>query len=240
MTYRRTDFYSYEGMPDVVVSVGLVRPKRGIFGEEIEYLIAIASNSELRLLGVNVQASGDLAMYLTHISVGSDGILFLSICGLSNGQLYLAGHDGNLYELEYEAEESWFKRKCSLVNLTRSKLSLFIPTFLQLGQSDPLLSVVADERRMLLYTLSDSSLLSVYSMQSEGDLKYNLKPLASKRLLESARKFVGQGSFDEESFKPFSIHVIPSTVNSNAFKSGANSGNVSLMAVTNRGNPTLT
>jgi hypothetical protein len=38
---------------------------------------------------------------------------------------------------------------------------LFIPTFLSIGQPDPLISIVADEQRRLLYTLSESSIVSV-------------------------------------------------------------------------------
>jgi hypothetical protein len=86
-------------MIDNLQSISLI----GVFhGAEIEYLIAVASNSEVRLLGASVQASGDLSMYLTQISVSTDNVVFLAITPLSNGQLFLAGHDGHLYELEYE------------------------------------------------------------------------------------------------------------------------------------------
>lgn len=90
-------------MPDVIVSVALLKPRQGVFpDDQIEYLIAVASNSEVRLLGVSVQSSGELSMYLTQISVSTDNVIFLSIVPLTNGQIFLAGHDGHLYELEYE------------------------------------------------------------------------------------------------------------------------------------------
>lgn len=114
-------------MTDVLVSVQLLRPKKGtvdlcaihevllqtklskhflragVFEDHIQYLLALISQSEVRLLGVAFsKARGELTMYLTQISVPTDGVVMLSAHALSTGQLIMGGQDGHLYELEYE------------------------------------------------------------------------------------------------------------------------------------------
>lgn len=70
--------------------------------KHIEHVIVLVSNAEIRLLGVHVDAQGQLSLYLTDFAVATDDIAMLSVCGLDNGQIFLGGRDGNLYELEYE------------------------------------------------------------------------------------------------------------------------------------------
>ena len=74
-----------------------------MFEDHIQYLLALISQSEVRLLGVAFsKARGELTMYLTQISVPTDGVVMLSAHALSTGQLIMGGQDGHLYELEYE------------------------------------------------------------------------------------------------------------------------------------------
>lgn len=75
---------------------------KGVFEDHIQYLLALVSQSEVRLLGVAFSKAGELSMYMTQISVPTDGIVMLSANALSTGQLLLGGQDGHLYELEYE------------------------------------------------------------------------------------------------------------------------------------------
>ena len=46
----------------------------------------------------------------------------------------MAGKDGHLYELIYQAEDGWFTRKCRKVNHTYSPLTSLIPSFLYTGE----------------------------------------------------------------------------------------------------------
>ena len=74
----------------------------GVFDAQIQHLIVLATNAEIRLLGANVDDTGALSMYLTDIQVTTDDVVMLSVTGLSNGQIFLGGRNGHLYELEYE------------------------------------------------------------------------------------------------------------------------------------------
>jgi hypothetical protein len=78
-------------------------------------LVVLVSNRQVRVLGLSLKSRdtaanlyldesgpGELSLYLTQISVNTDGVIMLSLCGLETGQIFLGGRDGHLYELEYE------------------------------------------------------------------------------------------------------------------------------------------
>ena len=61
-------------------------------------------------------------MRLFSIMSSSDSFL---IC-----RIFLAGDDGCLYEIGYQAEDGWFHRKCRKINHSSSLMSYLIPSFL--------------------------------------------------------------------------------------------------------------
>ena len=60
----------------------------------------------------------------------TDNIHMLSVTGSANGRIFMAGMDGCLYELHYQAEDGWFSRKCRKINHSTSMLSVLVPSFL--------------------------------------------------------------------------------------------------------------
>ena len=133
------EFMVYQEMKDVIVAVALVRLKPGVFDKSCEWGLVLVSTSEIRLLGVKIHANGELQLFSDDVTVGTDDIVMISACGLDNGQIFLGGRDGNLYEFDYESEETWFTRRCNLINHTRSRVAMFIPTFLSLSSPGMLL-----------------------------------------------------------------------------------------------------
>ena len=55
----------------------------------------------------------------------------LKIAGTSNGRILMCGKDGNLYELVYQAEDGWFRKKCRKVNRSQSVVGTYWPSFLK-------------------------------------------------------------------------------------------------------------
>ena len=76
----------------------------------------------------------NLASQQTQLAIPSDNVNFLSVIGTPNGRIFMAGKDGHLYELIYQAEDGWFTRKCRKVNHTYSPLTSLIPSFLYTGE----------------------------------------------------------------------------------------------------------
>lgn len=71
------------------------------------------------------------------------------------------GNDGRLWEIDYQAEEGWFSKKCSKREVIGSPLSYFIPTFLSKIRVDPIVKVVLDESRQTMYGLTENSNIEV-------------------------------------------------------------------------------
>ena len=80
----------------------------------------------------------------------------------------MGGKDGHLYELEYQASEGWFRKKCAKINHTQRVLSGYVPSFMRFGGDDPILDAVVDNERNLLYTLSAKSCIQLFDLGVDG------------------------------------------------------------------------
>lgn len=79
------------------------------------------------------------------------------------------GNDGRLWEIDYQAEEGWFSKKCSKREVIGSPLSYFIPTFLSKIRVDPIVKVVLDESRQTMYGLTENSNIEVRPPSASSD-----------------------------------------------------------------------
>lgn len=129
-----TDFNEYDELDQVIVSAGLVRPKPGIFKDYVKYLLVLATPVEVVLVAVaisNIGGHEELNLLPTNYSVSSDSVNMLKIAGTKNGRIFMCGQDGCLYELTYEAEEGWVRKKCRKLNHSQSFIGLLVPSFLK-------------------------------------------------------------------------------------------------------------
>jgi hypothetical protein len=180
-------FSTYEGLEQVIVTCALVRPKLGIFHDKVKYLLAVATPVEVVLIAllfdgddVERQIYGDIHFRPTPFSVPSDNVLMLKMAGLPNGRIFMAGSDGNLYELSYEQDESLAsyltsgligERKVKKVKHSGGGIvAAVVPQFLMglaKGESK-LIDLVIDKERHLLYTLAESSEIKMYDLGEKG------------------------------------------------------------------------
>ncbi len=70
------DLAYFDGLDQVIMSVGLVRPREGVFQEHIQYLLCLTTAVEVVILGVSftsrctiTRKSGDPTVVLLHMQV---------------------------------------------------------------------------------------------------------------------------------------------------------------------------
>ncbi|KAG1334865.1 nuclear pore complex protein NUP155 [Cocos nucifera] len=170
--------YSME--EQAICAVGLAKSKPGIFVEAIQYLLVLATPVELILIGVCCTASGDgtdpyaeLSLQpLPEYTIPSDGVTMTCIACTDKGQIFLAGRDGHIYEIQYTSGSGWRKR-CRKVCLTTGLGSIIsrwvLPNALKFGAVDPIVDMVVDNERHIIYARTEGSKLQVFDLGVNGD-----------------------------------------------------------------------
>ncbi|KAJ3432010.1 nuclear pore complex protein nup155 [Anaeramoeba flamelloides] len=155
----------YTGFDTDIVSVGFVSPKEGLAEEEIQNVIVVATLKKICLMSLVFPSSTkeSLRLYPLDFQTNLNGVLIRDIKGTIDGRIFLAGHDGNLYEFEYNTESSFFKKKCSLVNRTNFSINN-ISGVLQFFSKSPIIQIAIDNSRRILYTLSENSTIQVFDV----------------------------------------------------------------------------
>lgn len=134
--------------PDVITHVALVKPKPGLFVDDITSLLVICTPLTVLLIGVAIStASGpdnrshkEIKLYATDLVISTD-IEMSSVIGTSEGRIFMCGRqDGNLYELHYQANESWFGKRIQLINHSIGGVQSLLPRFASTASDGKFLS----------------------------------------------------------------------------------------------------
>jgi len=175
-------YLQFDQLTQIIVSVGLVKPKPDVFVEEVEYILVIATPVECIILAVVFDENNELSLLPTQLAVSTDNVTMLQIAGTDTGRVFMCGRDGHMYELAYQAEDGWFTKKCRKLNHTQPVISGYIPAFLKITGEDPLIDMTIDNTRKLLYALSAKSTIYVFSLGSNGQ---GFKKIASINNIKS-------------------------------------------------------
>ncbi|KAJ3674127.1 hypothetical protein LUZ60_006119 [Juncus effusus] len=159
-----------------IISVGLARAKSGVFVEAIQYILIVATQVELILLGICCTSSSDgsdayaeLAIQpLPEYRIASDGCEAVCISSTESGRVFISARNGQIYELFYTNGSGWGKRFRS-VCVTSSIFTRFLPNALTFGASDPIIQMVTDNERHILFARTESSKLQVYDLGQNGE-----------------------------------------------------------------------
>nr|XP_021407740.1 nuclear pore complex protein Nup155 [Lonchura striata domestica] len=143
------DLAYFDGLSETIIAVGLVKPKAGIFQPHVRHLLVLATPVDIVILGLhcsNIQSgtgslndsmSGGMQLLPDPLySLPTDNTYILAITSTDNGRIFLAGKDGCLYEVAYQAEAGWFSQRCRKINHSKSALSFLIPSLLQFTFSE--------------------------------------------------------------------------------------------------------
>ncbi|KAJ9135718.1 hypothetical protein P3X46_032870 [Hevea brasiliensis] len=170
--------YSVE--EQAICAVGLAKSKAGVFVEAIQYLLVLATPVELILVGLCCSGGGDgtdpyaevSLQPLPEYTVPSDGVTMTCIACTDKGRIFLAGRDGHIYELHYTTGSGWHKR-CRKVCLTAGLGSVIsrwvVPNVFKFGATDPIVEMVFDSERQILYARTEEMKLQVFLLGPNGD-----------------------------------------------------------------------
>ncbi|XP_071902048.1 nuclear pore complex protein NUP155-like isoform X1 [Coffea arabica] len=179
-----------------ICAVGLAKAKPGIFVEAIQYLLILATPAELILLGVCCSGRGDgsdpyaevVLQPLHEYRIPSDGVTMTCITCTDWGRIFLSGRDGHVYEMQYTTGSGWQKR-CRKVCVTAGLGSVIsrwvVPNVFKFAAVDPIVEMVADNERHILYGRTEQMKIQVFSLGPGGDGP--LKKVAEERNLISQK-----------------------------------------------------
>ncbi|NXU47237.1 NU155 protein, partial [Turnix velox] len=209
------DLAYFDGLSETILAVGLVKPKAGIFQPHVQHLLVLATPVDIVILGLscsNIQAgtgslndsmSGGMQLLPDPLySLPSDNTYILAITSTDNGRIFLAGKDGCLYEVAYQAEAGWFSQRCRKINHSKSLLSFLIPSLLQFtfSEDDPLVQIAIDNSRNTLYTRSEKGVLQVYDLGQDGQGMTRVTSLSQNAIVSAAGNIAR--TIDRSVFKP--------------------------------------
>ncbi|CAB1318328.1 unnamed protein product, partial [Coregonus sp. 'balchen'] len=178
--FHRGDVAYFDGLSETILSVGLVKPKAG----EMATLVCLSSVSYIKSYnspvatpvdvvilglsfpkaqaGLNDSMSGGMQLLPDPLySIPTDNTYLLAITSTDLGRIFLAGKDGCLYEVAYQAEAGWFSQRCKKINHSKSSLSFLVPSLLQFSfsEDDPVVQIAIDNSRNTLFTRSEKGVL---------------------------------------------------------------------------------
>lgn len=237
----------------MIVGVGLVTPRKGVFVDAISHLLVLATPNQITLVGIGYAAPSpgakrEVTFYLTGLTVSTDGISLTTVRGTSTGRIFLAsspdpltpggiGGDGCLYELVYQSAEGWFVKRCTLYNLTSGSLTQsIVPSFLRglsaVATNDWIIALEVDNERGLVYTLLRHGTIEMYQLPSSAPgAKFDGPPTKvakSGDVLRLAQVICpGSPMLNARNFKIVALEVL-------SVREGGN-GKIGLIAVTSTG-----
>lgn len=209
-----SDLAYFDGLNETILSVGLVKPKKGIFQNYIHYLLCITTPIEIVLLGVSFSRPHDTSspfeeMYLLPeplFSFPSDNTYMVSVHGTSDGRIFLGGRDGAIYEFAYQAEDGWFSRKCRKINHSSGPLSFLVPSFLNFAfsEDDAVVQIVVDDSRHILYARSEKGAIQVFDLGSDGKQMSKVTLVSQAAIVQNAMSIAR--NIDQSNFYPI-VHI---------------------------------
>uniref|UniRef100_A0A1I8PU24 Uncharacterized protein n=1 Tax=Stomoxys calcitrans TaxID=35570 RepID=A0A1I8PU24_STOCA len=209
-TYEQTrDVAYYDGLSHLIVSVGLVKPKAGVFINDIKYLLILTTPIEIIVLGVtfgdttktisspmrNIQNTATFEeMQLMNKPIfilSTDNVSINTVFGTENGRIFLGGRDGCLYEISYQAESSWFGKRCKKINHSQGIVSYIVPSFLKVfSENDPIVHLSTDKSRNLLYVLTEKGCIEVWDMGQDFNAMRRLTKVTQNEIAQSASNII--------------------------------------------------
>lgn len=207
------DVAYFDGLIETILAVGLVKPKSGILQPHIHYLLVLATSVDVVILGLsfpktlggglNDSMSGGMQLLPDPLfSIPTDNIYILSITSTDLGRIFMAGKDGCLYEIAYQAEAGWLTQRCRKINHSKSALSFLVPSVLQFSfsEDDPIVQIAIDNSRNILFTRSEKGVLQVYDLGVDGQGMSRVATMSQNAIVVAAGNIAR--TIDRSVFKP--------------------------------------
>ncbi|KAH7883515.1 nucleoporin [Phlebopus sp. FC_14] len=205
---------SFVDQPDVITHVAVVKPRPGVFVEEITFVMVICTPVSVLLIGLSVSSAAGphnrphkiIKMYATDMSLATD-VEMTAVAGTQDGRIFMCGsQDGSLYELHYQQSESWFGKRVQLVNHSVGGVQSLFPRFTSPKLEDRIVSVVSDLHRLCVYTLSAKNAISIYQLGPEKAVQ--LVQTISNLYKSAQEKAPGSPALTPSNFHLVALHVV--------------------------------
>jgi len=184
------DLAYFDGLSDTILNVALVTPKPGVLQPHIKHLLALSTPVEIVLLGLSLAGEELQLVPEPLFSLPADQLHTSCLVGSPDtGRVWLGGRDGHLYEFCYTAQDGWWAKKTSKVCHSAASLSWLLPGWVgRLGEADPVVQVLPDPSRQVLYTRSETGAITVWDLGSDGLGTERVAGLSAARLAEEAAR----------------------------------------------------
>ncbi|KAK7064289.1 nucleoporin [Favolaschia claudopus] len=192
---------SFVDQPDVITHVAV----------EISSLLVICTPVSVLLIALSLfpvpgAKRKEIKLYATDFTVSTD-IEMTSVIGTAEGRIFMAGaQDGNLYELHYQENESWFGKRVQLINHSVGGVASLLPRFASSNADDRILSVVPDLARNCFYTLNTKNSISIY--RPDGDKTLQHVQTITNLYKAAQDKAPGSPALTPKSFQIVALHVV--------------------------------
>ncbi|KAF7306859.1 Nucleoporin [Mycena indigotica] len=202
---------SFVDQPDIITHVALVKPKQGLFIDEINSILVICTPVSVLLIALAASAvpgskRKEIKLYATDFTVATD-VEMASVAGTGDGRIFMAGaQDGNLYELHYQETESWFGKRVQLINHSVGGVSSLLPRFAMSTTDDRIIAIVSDLSRNCFYTLNGKSNISIYRPDGEKSLQHVQTLTNISKLAQD--KAPGSPAITPATFTIVGLHVV--------------------------------
>lgn len=174
-THPNPELVGFEEQPSNITCVKLVKPRAGVFVPTIEYLLVVATITDIFLIAVECQRGPEgvhsITLYRTGLQTSVRKLNVLTIEGSAKtGRIFFGdGITEDVYELNYQQEDRWFSSKCSKTNHVAKAVGL--GALWKSTQRVGIQQMAIDDTRSLLYTLSTNSTINVYHMRAPASLE---------------------------------------------------------------------
>ncbi|CAA9961837.1 hypothetical protein PTMSG1_05214 [Pyrenophora teres f. maculata] len=228
-THPNPELVGFEEQPSNITCVKLVKPRAGVFVPTIEYLLVVATVSDIFLIAIECQRGPEgvhgITMYRTGLSTSVRKINVTAIAGsAATGRIFFGdGHTEDVYELNYQQEDKWFSSKCSKTNHVTPSIGLPSLPFYGPAKVDGIQEMVIDDTRKVLYTLSTNGTIKVYYMRDPNVLESALT--RTRDQIETMCGHIVRSAAALSNMRVVSLTPISST----------EADNMSLMAITSTG-----
>ncbi|KAK5093366.1 hypothetical protein LTR70_004738 [Exophiala xenobiotica] len=203
-TLNMPELLGFEDQPHSIEMVKLAKPKRGVFLDSIKHMVVLATVDQVMLLGLGEDASSSasgLTLFQTGMSASVRGLGIQNITSSERtGRVFFGCRsDNDVRELKYQAQDSWFSARCSVVNHTKRVYDSFTTTLnvFWSGSDEHIVDMDVDDSRNILYALSTKSTIRAFLMSGDS-LEH--KAEVTMQTIQRSVDFAVQGPISHKSY----------------------------------------
>lgn len=230
-----------------ILCVKLIKPKSGIFVEDVDFLLLLSTVNEIHIFIIKYNSeTKKIELFDSDLTVLTQGLLVSEFfIDSDTNEIYFIGKKSGIeiWRLNYFNKSSFIKNKCEKVCLTKSGLSgvmqnksvvfdLLSGVFkknksFESTITETIVQLEIDSERKIFYSLSNKSIIRIYTMDQKQTNLNEVNKLTPAYLLKCASNLYPELDTNKifNNFKIINIYLI----------SIKESSEVQLIVITNNG-----